>query len=216
MKVISVKKLAKTKQKLLTLLKKERDMTIEDIMVHFTISEIAVRKHLRELEYDNYIKKESIKQKIGRPYHIFKLTKYGHHLFPNQYKQLPLELLKDLEEIQGREAVSQLLEQRMKREKRYLKKEMTSAHFDKRIEKVAEIQDKKGCMVEVKENEDGDYEIIHYNCPIANIATTYHEICQNEKYMYKDIFSDSEVISTSRITNGDHCCKWVIKKPKKA
>ena len=61
MKVISVKKLAKTKQKLLTLLKKERDMTIEDIMVHFTISEIAVRKHLRELEYDNYIKKESIK-----------------------------------------------------------------------------------------------------------------------------------------------------------
>lgn len=209
-----MKKLAKTKQRLLNLLKKDREMTIEEIMVHFTISEIAVRKHLRELENDNYIEKTSVKQKIGRPYHLFKLTKNGHQLFPNQHEQLPLELLKDLEVIKGREAVSQLLEQRMKREKVYLTEETTSTDFAGRIAKVAEIQDDKGCMVEVQENESGDYEIIHYNCPIANIATTYHEICSNEKNMYKDVFPESEVISSSRITAGDHCCKWIIKKPK--
>src|SRR5690625_2876279 len=112
-----MKKLATTKQKLLNLLKKEREMTIEEIMVNFNISEIAVRKHLRELEHDYYIEKNSVKQKIGRPYHVFKLTKQGHQIFPNQHEKLPLELLQDLEAIQGREAVSQLLEHRMMREK---------------------------------------------------------------------------------------------------
>jgi len=207
-----VEKLAKTKQKLLNLLKKERELTIDEIMVNFSISEIAVRKHLRELERDQYIEKDSVKQKIGRPYYIFKLTKQGHQMFPNQQEQLPLELLKDLEAIQGKEAVSQLLKQRMKRERGYMENEVASGNFEERIKRVAEIQDRKGCMVEVNENDDGDYEIIHYNCPIANIATTYHEICKNEKRMYKDIFPENKVISTSRITNGDHCCKWVIKK----
>src|SRR5690625_6432950 len=85
---------------------------------------------------------------------------------------------------------------------------MAREDIEKKKRKVAEIQDDKGCMVEVKENENGDYEIIHYNCPIANIATTYHEICKNEKNMYNDIFPESDVVSTSRITAGDHCCKW--------
>src|SRR5699024_11991911 len=112
MKVISLKKLAKTKQKLLEVIKKSGRITYDEIMVHFTISEIAVRKHLHELEKDGLIKKESVKQKIGRPYHVYELTGEGHTLFPNQYKQLPLDLLKDLEVLQGREAVSDLLRQR--------------------------------------------------------------------------------------------------------
>src|SRR5699024_12619087 len=98
---------------LLNLLKREREMTIDEIMVNFYISEIVVRKNLHKLERDKYIEKESVKQKIGRPYYVFKLTKQGHQMFPNQQEQLPRELLKDLEAIQGKEAVSQLLKQRM-------------------------------------------------------------------------------------------------------
>lgn len=204
--------LAKTKQKLLMLLKKKGKMTIENIMVHFTISEVAVRKHLRELESDGYIKTIRIKQAIGRPFHMYDMTGKGHTLFPNQNARLPLDLLKDLESLQGEEAVSALLQQRTKREKEELLKEVQTFDFKKKIEKIAEIQDSKGCMVEVKETENGDYELIHYHCPIANIANTYHEICTNEKQMYRDVFPERDVIVTSRITDGDHCCRWVIKK----
>lgn len=204
--------LAKTKQKLLMLLKKKGKMTIENIMVHFTISEVAVRKHLRELESDGYIKTIRIKQAIGRPFHMYDMTGKGHTLFSNQNARLPLDLLKDLESLQGEEAVSALLQQRTKREKEELLKEVQTFDFKKKIEKIAEIQDSKGCMVEVKETENGDYELIHYHCPIANIANTYQEICTNEKQMYRDVFPESDVIVTSRITDGDHCCRWVIKK----
>lgn len=211
-----MKKLAKTKQKLLQVLKKEGQMTIDDMMAHFTISEIAVRKHLRELERDSYIKKKSVKQSLGRPYYVYQLTRNGHILFPNQFEQLPLDLLKDLETLQGREAVSDLLQQRMKRETKDIQEEVTAVDFLEKVSKIAAIQDQKGCMVEVNETPDGDFEIIHFNCPIANIAQSYHEICQNEKHMYRDVFPETEVISKSRITVGDHCCCWVIKNPKNA
>ena len=45
------------KQKILDTLKKEKDVSIDDLMIHFTISEIAVRKHLKQLEADGFVQK---------------------------------------------------------------------------------------------------------------------------------------------------------------
>lgn len=207
-----MKKLTTAKRNLLDLLKKHHEMTIEDMMVYFTISEVAVRKHLRELENNNYIKRRSVKQTIGRPYHLYGLTESGHKLFPNKTEQLPLELLHDLEDLQGREAVSALLRQRMKREQKYIKNHTDEKVFHDKVKKVAEIQNENGCMVEVTEKENGDFEIVHYNCPIAAIAKSYNEICNNEGTMYNEVFSDCHVSAESKITNGDPTCKWVIKK----
>src|SRR5699024_10425342 len=113
--------------------------------------EISVRKDDHELEKDGLIKKESVKQEIGRPYHVYELTGEGHTLFPNQYKQLPLDLLKDLEVLQGREAVSDLLHQRMKREKSDIENEIKKKDFTEKITRIAEIQERKESMVEVKQ-----------------------------------------------------------------
>lgn len=51
-----------TKQRLLTILKKANDLTITEIMKHFTISEIAVRKQLHELVQQGFVKQQSHKQ----------------------------------------------------------------------------------------------------------------------------------------------------------
>ncbi|WP_163971559.1 helix-turn-helix transcriptional regulator [Oceanobacillus halotolerans] len=210
-----MKKRSQTKQKLLNILKKDNELKIEEIMAYFTISEIAVRKHLHELEQQGLINVEKRKQQLGRPYHTYSLTKKGHDTFPNQYEKLPLELLRDLEELEGKQAVTKLLSKRMERERKDLEQKIHSNDFEEKVATVAKIQDKKGYMVELKKNEAGDYEMKHYNCPIANIASCYKQMCSNEKSIFEQIFSTSEVISHSCITNGDHCCKWTIKKPVK-
>ncbi|MDY0408787.1 DeoR family transcriptional regulator [Paracerasibacillus soli] len=84
-----MKKLTSTKEKLLVILKKGNKMTIEDIMIHFSVSEIAVRKHLNELVREGFIKKRTVKQKIGRPFYEYELTKKAIKLFPinmNNYR----------------------------------------------------------------------------------------------------------------------------------
>lgn len=203
-----------TKQKILNILKRDSSCSVKEIMEYFNISEIAVRKHINELEQKGFINKITIKQEIGRPYYVYELTNKGHQTFPNQYEKLPLELLQDLEELHGKKAVQDLLTKRMKREESFLKKEVQSDNFDQKIADIARIQDAKGYMVEYGKQADGSYEIKNFNCPIINISSSYRQICSNEKKILENLFSDSDVIARTCITTGDHFCNWTITKPK--
>src|SRR5699024_12383217 len=93
-----------TKDKLLLIIKKEGEITIKSLMEHFTISEIAIRRHLRELITKKFIEERSVKQEVGRTFIKYKLTSTGHNTFPNQYNSLPLEMHKVVVNILGRGA----------------------------------------------------------------------------------------------------------------
>ncbi|MGM8365195.1 helix-turn-helix transcriptional regulator [Virgibacillus sp. W0181] len=201
------------KQKLLFVLKKDTACTIKTIMEHFSVTEVAVRRHLHELINQGFVKENIHKQDIGRPYHTYELTGKGHRTFPNQYEQLPVELLKDLEGLQGPEAVEELLDKRMEREEEYYQSQLSTGDFDQKIEEIAQLQNEKGYMIEYEKNADGDYIIKNYNCPIMNLAHSYNHVCGNEKKVFAKLFKNSEVISEQNITAGDHCCKWIITKP---
>ena len=203
-----------TKEKLLMVLKKNGECTMKDIMTHFTISEIAIRRHLRELVQRDFINEKVVKQEIGRPFHMYKLTSLGHETFPNKNTSLPLEILTDLEESLGKDAVLSVLEKRKKREQASYQDELTHKSFEEKIEFIAELQDSEGYMVEYKKNPDGSYEIKNFNCPIYSIASNYGEICQNEKTVLENVFPDSQVTSHSKITKGNKNCCWTISAPK--
>ncbi|MBR3120994.1 MULTISPECIES: helix-turn-helix transcriptional regulator [Oceanobacillus] len=202
-----------TKQRLLTILKKANDLTITEIMEHFTISEIAVRKQLHELVQQGFVKQQSHKQKLGRPYLTYDLTQKGHETFPNQYKSIPVELLEDLEELHGPQAVRALLDKHGEREKAYMNNVIQEDDLDKKVAEMVRVQNERGYMVEVEKVAEGDFEVRNYNCPVAAIARCYHQMCTNEQKLYEEIFPGSEVSAYSFITQGDHVCKWKIKNP---
>lgn len=202
-----------TKQKLLNILKREHECTIKEIMVHFEISEIAVRRHLRDLISQDFIRDRTVKQDIGRPYHVYALTDKGHLTFPNQYEELPIQLLHDLEEIQGRKAVRDLLLKRKEREQAEFESLLGDRTFDDKVKKIIERQNERGYMIEYEKTEQGNYEIKNFNCPIYNIASNYGQICNNEKDMYRHLFQESEVVAESCMTKGGTYCCWVISKP---
>lgn len=204
-----------SKQKILEILKKRHRCTIKDMMNYFTISEIAVRRHLGELEQQGFIKKRSIKQEVGRPYFVYELTKKGHLTFPNQYESLPLEILKDLESTQGKEAVVEVFSKRMEREKNFFTSQIQTKNFDQSISAYVQLQNEKGFIIETSKRPNGDYVLMNYHCPIINIASTYRQLCQNEKTVLSTVFSTSEVQLNSCIASDGHYCKWVVTEPKK-
>jgi predicted ArsR family transcriptional regulator len=203
-----------TKDQLLVLIKKRAGITFEAIKESFTISEPAIRKHLSEMEKQGLIMKKKQKQKIGRPFFTYDLTGKGHGLFPNQYESLPVEILEDLEDLQGSQAVEALLNKRMDREVQELQNGLTSAvDFEEKIEKLVELQNKSGYLVDVEKTPEGHFILTNYNCPIANIAFKYQQVCSNEKTVYSRVFKESTVIPETLITKGEHACKWIIKVP---
>ncbi|MFD2208140.1 helix-turn-helix transcriptional regulator [Virgibacillus halophilus] len=202
-----------TKQKLMDVLKKEeKALTLEAIMTHFTISDAAVRKHLHELENQSIVRRNAVKQKLGRPFFTYELTKRGHGMYPNQYEHLPVELLQDLEELQGSQAVDALLKKRMEREKDFYDKAMTAHEEAGRIAEIAELLSEKGYMVELETRHGGEYIMKNFHCPIANLAVNYQQVCHNEQEMYAALFPDFDIVSHQCITDGDSQCKWIFKK----
>lgn len=210
---MTMNKRTPTKQKLLNILKRDQKLTIKEIMAYFSISEIAVRRHIHELIQQGFLEKQSMKQKIGRPYYTYDLTEKGHATFPNENETLPLEILQDLEAVQGKQAVKSVLAQRMERERTQFLEEVESESFDQRVATIVRIQEDKGFMIEYDQSTDGDYEIRNYNCPIINIASEYQQVCSNEKQVLGEVFPDSKVISKSCIATGGKFCNWVITKP---
>ncbi|TMN21261.1 helix-turn-helix transcriptional regulator [Lentibacillus cibarius] len=200
------------KRTVLTVLKKENELTISGIMSYFTISEVAVRRHLRELERQGLVKKRFVKQKLGRPYLIYSLTPSGHKTFPSQYESLSLEILWDLEALEGVETVEKVIQKRTEREQAEVKNELNTDDFGQKIRDVAAIQNNKGYMVEVEKIGEDSYEMRHYHCPIAKVASAYRQICSGDQRLYEDLFSEGCVEPRSCIVDGDNCCKWTIKK----
>ncbi len=76
-----MKKRKTTKDKILELLKKEVKISMKDLSEHFTISEVALRRHINDLIRQNLVQEEEVKQEIGRPYYVYSLTKEGHNTF---------------------------------------------------------------------------------------------------------------------------------------
>src|SRR5690625_3084373 len=116
-----------TKDKILYILKKDNEISIKELMEYFTISEVAIRRHLNDLIREQFVKEKVVKQSIGRPYHLYSLTSKGHETFPNQYDQLPVELLKDLEDLHGEEVVNDVLKKRIEREEEELIEQLANS-----------------------------------------------------------------------------------------
>lgn len=205
--------LKSTKEKLLFILKKDSDTSIKEIMDYFTISNVAVRRHLNDLIREGFVVERTVKQEIGRPFIIYSLSKKGHETFPNQYKQFSNDLLKDIEEIGGEQAVQSILSARKEREELELQTELLGEKFDDKIELLYQLQDVKGYMHEVEKTASGDYVIKNYNCPIFSLASSYDVICANEKEMYRKIFPDSDVKAHGYMAKGEKYCCWTITNP---
>lgn len=202
-----------TKEKILEVLKKEDRSSIKDLAEYIAISEVAIRRHINDLIRQRFVQEEEVKQEIGRPYYVYSLTGKGHRTFPNQYEELPVEMLQDLETLYGKKAIKDLLKLKKNREKEEMLPYLEDKDFDEKVEKFIELLEEKGYMIEYKKTEEGHYEIKNYHCPIYNVSSQYNIVCQNEKEMYQSIFPDSEITDLSCMSKGCNHCFWVITNP---
>lgn len=202
------------KEKLLKVLKKNGEQTIKQLTEHFSISEIALRRHVQELVREEFVVRQKNHKEIGRPFYTYMLTDKGHDTFPTHERAMSLELLEDLEELYGEEAVTAVLNKWLEREKSLLESEADTDNFDEKVKRIAQVREELGYMVEVSKTEEGDYTLKHYNCPVFTVACAYNQLCKKEMKVLGSIFSESEVETTSMITKGDNYCKLKIRRPK--
>jgi len=200
-----------TKDKILTLLKKEAQLTVSELSSLLGITEMAVRKHLNTIERDGLLRISEVRQPMGRPLQVYSLSSKAQEAFPNNYETLTVEFLHDLKELHGEDIIDYLLEKRSERLKNSYLPTMANKEPQQKIEALRDIQDEKGYMAEFTKIDDNTYEIIEYNCPISAVANSFKQACACETELFKEVLGTDDVKRITCKADNDHHCRFLIK-----
>lgn len=201
-----------TKDEILQLLKTFNEQTVAKLSQKLNITEMAVRRHLQNLENDGYITSSLIRKSLGRPLSVYTLTEKGEDTFPKQYKDVLLDFVGFLEEKGEEELVLQFFENKFKEIYDTTAIDIENSSFTEKVEHVAKLQDAQGHMVEYDIiNDSNTAEVKQSHCTISQLATHYPSVCECEKKMIQKFFPNQEVELHCSLSNGDKACAFLIK-----
>lgn len=169
------------------------------------ITEMAVRRHLNTLERDGYIDSHIVRQSMGRPMHVYRLTAAAEDLFPKNYHTLTLDLLGELGDDR---TIGSLFGKRKDKLLQKYEPGMEGKTLEERVEKLADIQNANGYMVDWERTKDG-FVLQEFNCPISQVANQYNEACECEQQLFEELL-DAKVERTECLAKGGGKCVYHI------
>ena len=154
-----------TRKVILSMLKTQGALSVQDLAKQLGITEMAVRRHIHSMEKDDLLEAKLVRQAMGRPTSVYNLAPQADELFPKKYSQLTLDLLDELLEDEGHDKIERLFEGRQgKLEARYQSR-MQAKSLEDRVAELALIQNENGYMVDWSAQGEDTYIFNEHNCP---------------------------------------------------
>ena len=174
----------------------------------------AIRRHLKTLEGNELIEHQISQEGIGRPNHVYQLSRKGREHFPDQYDQFALSLLNTVADTMGAEQVSKLLKHQWQSKAKEYREKLGEAPLQERMKRLVKLRQAEGYMAECHPAEDSveqpAFVITEYNCAIAHIAESYPTVCGHELAMFAVALPDCSVERTHWLVNGEHQCGYLV------
>jgi len=209
-----------TRKQIVTMLRRLGALNANDIAKQLGISDIAVRRHLNNLERDRIVRADTVRQAMGRPTFVYSLTEDAEELFPKHYADITLEFLNDVQELQGPQAIDALFERREGRLEQKYKERLgdvpASPDGDAlaaRVGELAAIQEERGYMADWSKVDAGGgakYVITEHNCPIHAIAHNFNQACSSELSLFRKVLK-AEVEQVECKAKGGQRCVYEVK-----
>jgi predicted ArsR family transcriptional regulator len=199
-----------TRRRILIALKERGGMTADELAAKLSISSVAVRRHLTNLERDGLIDHEQVQRGMGRPSYVYHLTEAAHQIFPHNYDQLASYFLGAIQELYGQEAVDRIFEHRTRELAQSYRHLVNGGSLPARLEQLTRLREADGYMPVWEKQEDGSYVLRQHHCPILHIAEGCREACAHELTLFVDLL-DAEVTRQSHQVVGDTDCSYQIR-----
>jgi DeoR family suf operon transcriptional repressor len=200
-----------TRMQILSLLKKEGQMSMNQIASRLGVTKMAVFKHITSLESSGLIERNTVKKHVGRPVSIFTLTASGKKRFVSSYAGMISDLISFLLKNDQRGLVLDFLKERYASIREDYDQELLALDPGKRLERLAFMRDREGYMAELRNTPGGVHELIEFNCPIFQIATLMGEACDLENSLFQSVLG-TKVESTHKQAKGESFCRFLVHK----
>lgn len=203
-----------TRNQILYILKTEGPLSVAELTKQTRITNMAVRRHLQTLEKDGLIEAETVRQSMGRPTSVYRLTKTAEKMFPQNYQALLTDLLYELRQIAGEDIIHLLFQRRMHTLKKQYEVNLQGKSIQEQVSVLTKIQNDQGYMAKWEKHDDSNservqFQIIEHHCPIANIANQYQHACHYELKLFESLLH-ARVTRTACMTEGDQTCCYLI------
>lgn len=194
---------------ILTNLRREGSMTLQELSQRLNMTRMGVYKHLAKLEGQGVISRRVVKGEVGRPYYVFFLTDKGKDYFMSSDSLILMDLLKFLQREDKEDVVSRFLRDRFRIKIAEYMEKTSGKGLEEQIGVLCELRNREGYMAEVRKTGDS-FELLEYNCPIFKMASLFGEACDLERKLFHNVLK-AEVENTHRQVDGQNVCRFLIR-----
>ena len=191
---------------LVTFLQRAGEAGICDLASHLGVSEVAARRHLGVLADEDLVTSRDVADGPGRPARRYRLTDRAARLFPQRAAAVADELLRFLEDTQGREGLRAYLRWRLERQTAQLQEQVTAEDVAGRIEQLAVALSDAGFDATV--DVAGDRFLLRQDhCAIYDVAKDHPEMCAFEAATFSRVLGRDVSLSRqqTRADGGASC-----------
>jgi DeoR family transcriptional regulator, suf operon transcriptional repressor len=208
---------ASTKQEILNYLLKRAQATAQELAKHLGVSPQAIRRHLKDLETEDWIQFETVQVQVGRPRHVYQLSEKGRHRFPDRHDEFAVSLLDAMAETVGPDGMRTILRQQWQRKAQDYRQQLGQGALFQRVQELVRLRRAEGYMAEcyplpadIELPLAKQFILTEYNCAISHVAESFPSVCDHELEMFTIALQDCTVERTHWLVNGEHRCGYLI------
>lgn len=201
----------KTINRILESLKRSGAQSAPDIARAFGITVEGARQQLSKLLDKGWVAPTSEAKGVGRPVVQYSLTEEGHRLFPDNHRELTVQILNTVEQILGQNALDAVIHARaVEVEQRYRTSVDAVDTLEEKLEQIKLMRCNEGYMAEWKK-ENETYLFIENHCPIGSAVQFCTGFCKAELNTMQKLLGDGfQVERKEHLPNGDRRCMYLI------
>lgn len=201
-----------TREQILTLLRRQGQMTAAELSDALGIGAVGVRQHLALLDRDGLVRTAGVRRGVGRPSHLYSLTDQAEALFPKRYDRLALDALTFVSAEGGPAAVDRLFASRRAHLHEQYAPRLAGKGHAEQVAELAAILTEQGYMCEWEQLPDGGFVLTEHNCPIDCAAREHPQACAHELKLYEDLL-ELVIEREETLADGGTCCRYRIGPP---
>ncbi len=208
-------RLGTRRQQILTLLKKNRGMTVQELAQETAITGVGVRQHLALLKRDGLVTREEINMPgRGRPRIVYRPTPAADRFFSQTSTGLLLQIVDYFCQSRKDKTVDQFFTQRLAQQKQEFLERTQGMSLEEKVKELARLRDESGYMAE-SDIENDTLLLTEHHCPVLDVAQKFPQVCHYELELFREVLG-VDLVRDKHIPCGDGMCRYRMESPKKA
>jgi len=202
-----------TRQEILSILREEKQATVEDLAKQLELTPMTIRHHLNVLQAQNLVEASKVRRskKVGRPRLVYTLTDAADDLFPQGYGRLARHLVTEVKETVGEEQTGAMFRRMAERLASEAPPAGQGQGFEERLEQVSDFLVDQGFLSRWEETDEG-YVLTNVNCPYRRVSRQHNEVCLLDTELIRRLLGvEPERLSSMRA--GEAACAFLLKPP---